>query len=260
LKFPGNISYLLKQKKNHLLPEIFNDYLLNIDLAPYTVIEGKDYRLKMLASADKICMTDFGAGSRKMKNNQRNVSDVAKISGTIPEFGMFYQKLIQYYNLTDILEMGTSVGIGTVYFSTASKSTYVTGIEACPQTYLFLKENLTAEGISNVNLINKDFDSVFAEGTLGERKFDFVFIDGNHIGESLLKYYEILQMKYLQPKYVIIIDDINWTLDMYKAWKIICGMDNTKTYLNFYRFGVVFSGFELPVGNFPINFVNHQTI
>jgi predicted O-methyltransferase YrrM len=214
----------------------------------------------MLASTEKISMTDFGAGSQKMKSNQRNVSDVAKISGSIPECGMFYQKLIQHFNLTEILEMGTSVGIGTVYLSTASKTIQVTGIEACPQTYLFLKENLIAEGISNVTLINKDFDSVFAEGTLGEKKFDFVFIDGNHNGESLLKYYKILQKKYLQSKYVIIIDDINWTQDMYKAWKLICEMDHSKTYLNLFRLGVVFSGFELPAGNFPINFVNNQSI
>jgi predicted O-methyltransferase YrrM len=84
--------------------------------------------------------------------------------------------------------MGTSVGIGTFYLSQAAPDVKLIGIEACPQTADFLKHKLAKHKISNVEIINDDFDSVFAKETLAQNHFDLVYIDGNHRGEALLKY------------------------------------------------------------------------
>lgn len=260
LRLPGNISYFFKAKENHFLPEVFDNYLLNTDLQPYSVLKGDNYRKQLLSSGEKITVKDFGAGSHKMKSPVRFVSDIVKISGSKPEFGHFYQKLIQYFEISNILELGTSAGIGTMYLSTATESVKVTGIEACPQTCSFLSDKLKENGIGNVSLINNDFDSVFDSDLLAFNKFDMVFIDGNHRGSSLLKYFDLLQAKYVKDKYVVIVDDINWSKDMYRAWKKITGTDNSKTYLNLFRCGVILSGYDLPGGKFSINFVNNQSM
>ncbi len=260
MRLPGNISYFFKIKKNYLLPEYFDDYLLNLDIQPYSVLFGDDNRQELLESKEIIEMSDFGAGSHKLKSPKRFVSDIASISGSKPKFGSFYQKLIQQFKITDVLELGTSVGIGTVYLSTATKTIKLTGIEACKQTCSFLAQRLKERKIDNVKLINNDFDSVFEQGLLGLQKFDLIFIDGNHKGKYLLKYFDILKAKYVKDKYVVIVDDINWSRDMCLAWKKITLMDNTKTYLNLFRCGVIVYGFDLPAGNFSINFVNNQIL
>jgi predicted O-methyltransferase YrrM len=258
LKLPGNISYLFKLKKNHLLPQNFDDYLLNIDLKPYSILEPDYYRKKLLNSKDKIVMSDFGAGSNKFKSNERIVGEVASISGTSSEFGLFYHKIVQEFRITKILELGTSVGIATNYFATASKSVKVTGIEACRQTCEFLCRKLEKLNITNVEIVNNDFDSVFDNNLLGDTKFDLVFIDGNHRGSAVLKYYEILLEKNINSPSIIIVDDINWSRDMHNAWEKIVNMDKSKTYLNLFRSGLVFSGYDMPTGEYPINFVNNQ--
>lgn len=258
MRLPGNISYFLKPKRNRLLPDYFDDYLLNTDLKPYSVLNPDYYHKKLINSKYKINVSDFGAGSNKFKSDQRIVSDIASISGTNLNFGLFYHKLIQQFNITNILELGTSVGIGTMYMATASNAVKLTGIEACPETCEFLTRKLEKANIRNVNLINDDFDSVFDKNLLSDQKFDMIFIDGNHKGEALLKYYEIILKKHLNPSNIVIVDDINWSRDMYLAWKTIVNKDRNKTYINLYRTGFVFTGYNLPKGAYPINFVKNR--
>jgi len=260
LRVPGNIIYLIQSKKNHLLPEIFDDYILNMDFLPYSALEANDYRQKLIDSKETINVTDFGAGSHKMKTNQRRISDIAKISGTSPEFGLLYQKLITHFGIKNILELGTSIGIGTMYFASASPDVSVTSVEACPETHKFAAKTLKDSKINNVNLICQDFDSYLDNLELSTQKFDMVFIDGNHKGQSLLKYIKILETRFLNSNYIIIADDINWSIDMSNAWEKICEQNSEKTCFNLFRCGIVFSGYDLVTGVFPINFVNNQSL
>jgi len=258
MRLPANIGYLFKSKKNHLLPDVFNDYILDMSVGHYACYDAENYRHELLKCDSKLQITDFGAGSHKLGNKTRIVKDIAAVSGTKPEFGMFFTKLINAFGVKNILEMGTSVGIGTFYLSQAAPEIGLIGIEACPQTADFLKNKLVENKISNVEIINDDFDSVFEKGVLAQNHFDLVYIDGNHRGEALLKYYEILKSKYLNKQHIIIADDINWSKDMFAAWKRITS-SATDTYLDLFRCGIILSGYDLPQGLFSINFQYQPT-
>jgi predicted O-methyltransferase YrrM len=256
MRLPANIGYFFKSKKNHLLPDVFNDYILDMSVGNYACRDAENYRNDLLKCDSKLQITDFGAGSHKLGNKTRIIKDIAAVSGTKPEFGMFFIKLINSFGIKNILEMGTSVGIGTFYLSQAAPGISLTGIEACPQTADFVKHKLAENKISNVEIINDDFDSVFAKETLPQNHFDLVYIDGNHRGEALLKYYEILRSKYLSKQHIIIADDINWSRDMFAAWEKIVE-SASDTYLDLFRCGIILSGYELPKGLFSINFVKN---
>lgn len=259
LHLPANISYFFRAKKNYLLPNIFNDYILDMSVTYYGCEDVENYRNQLLKCETIINIADFGAGSHKLGKTERKIKNIAYVSGTRPEFGVFYQKLISSFGVKDILEMGTSLGIGTYYLSQASSEINLTGIEACPETAAFHRKKLIEYNIRNVKIINDTFDLVFDNNLLAGQKFDLVFIDGNHRGKYLLKYYQILTQQYCKKPFIIIADDINWSSDMYKAWKNIVN-SGQNTYLDLYRCGVVMSGYDLPAGLFTLNFVNNQSI
>lgn len=256
MRLPANIGYLFKVNKNHLLPDVFSNYILDMSISHYACSDAEKYRRELLDSNYDLHIVDFGAGSHKLGNKTRKVRDVAAVSGTKPAFGMLFIKLINSFGIKNILELGTSVGIGTFYLSQSAPEVRLTGIEACPQTAAFLQNKFAEYQISNVEIINDDFDSVFEKDTLPHNHFDLVYIDGNHRGEALLRYYEILKSKYLSKQHIIIADDINWSRDMYRAWKKITS-STAETYLDLFRCGVILSGYELPKGLFSINFVKN---
>lgn len=259
MHLPANISYFFRVKKNYLLPDIFNDYILNKSISHNGCEDAENYRKHLLKCETTINIADFGAGSHKLGKSTRLIKNIASVSGTKPEFGLFFQKLISSFDIKDVLEMGTSVGIGTSYLSQASAEIKLTGIEACSETAEFHRNKLVEFNIDNVKIINDTFESVFESKLLAGQKFDLVFIDGNHRGKYLLEYYHILTQQYCKKPFIIIADDINWSRDMYKAWKTIVN-SGKNTYLDLYRCGVVMSGYELPVGLFTLNFVNNQVV
>ena len=259
MKIPGNISYFFKRKQNNSLPDYFNRFILNKNLVPDSFYLSEIYRSNLLKSDKKLIFLDSGAGSKILKSNDRKISEIASVSGTNKTYGLVFHKIVKHFQLSEMLELGTSLGIGTNYFARASEELKITTIEACNQTYLFVLKNLKLFGATNkIEFINNDFDTVLDSGLLNNKKFDLIFIDGNHKGEKLLKYYDLIEKHYSKPQHIIIIDDINWSTDMYRAWKQITKSGNSKTYLNLFRTAIVFSGYDLPAGNFTINFVNNK--
>ena len=125
-------------------------------------------------------------------------------------------------------------------------------------TFEFTKSQFKSREIENVEFINDNFDSVFDKGLLKNQKFDLCFIDGNHNSVSLLKYLKYLETNLMAEKCIFIIDDINWSLDMYRGWKQIVKTHADCLSLNLFKLGVVFKNFDYPSGYFSINFVNNR--
>ncbi|HOZ29457.1 MAG TPA: class I SAM-dependent methyltransferase [Bacteroidales bacterium] len=258
MKIPGNISYFFKIKQNNKLPDYLNKSILNNKEVPESYHIAKDYRQSLIKSDKKITTTDFGAGSKKIRTRERKISKIASVCGTNEKYGLLFHKIVKHFQSSVLLELGTSVGIGTMCFASASKQLNITTIEACEHTCDFAKNNIkSTANIYNINFINNDFDTVLDSGFIKD-KYDLVFIDGNHKGEILIKYYQQIVKSYTKSQFIIILDDINWSRDMYSTWEQITKLDKSKTYLNLYRTGLIISGYDTVPGHFTINFVNNR--
>jgi len=251
-----NLLYFFKPKQNWKLPDIFNDYLLNKSIAFYSSLEVLDFFDKLLINNEIITVEDFGAGSKKGNKKDRKISDIAKYSSTNYENGIFFQKLIDHFNIKNILELGTSLGIGSLYMALASKTVQITTIEASKNILNFTKNKFKNLGIKNINFLESDFDTFFDENFLINPKFDLFYIDGNHKFNSTLKYFDYIQKYFAEKKTIIILDDINWSCGMYKAWKTIVKSQKDAFMLNLFQLGIVFRGYDLPKGEFIVTFTD----
>lgn len=256
MKFPANIFYFLKPKANKKLPKVFNNYILNRNVQLYSFGEVQDYQNSLLQNEEVIQMKDFGTGSKKFNDNSRVIKDIASISATKPSFGGMFQKLVEHHNVKSILELGTSVGVGAMYFAKTNESTSVTTIEACPETYSFTKKQFAKLDVKNVEFVNSTFDEVFEKNLLQKKRYELIYIDGNHNSKSVIKYFDYIVENLTDKKFIIIVDDINWSIDMHNAWKRICRTQKNSLRIDLYRMGIVFAGYDYPKGVFPLNFVN----
>ena len=242
LKLPGNISYLIRSKENEKLPDVFNEFILDSMFQMSSFIDCCEYRANKFADSTELSVTDYGTG----KSGIRKVKKIARSSSTEPRYGGVVQKIIDSFKVETALELGTSIGIGTMFLAKVNPKVKVTTIEGCPETYKFAKEEFTKRKITNVTFINDNFDHLFDSDTLKGQKFDLVVIDGNHTYEATLKYFNNILNNHCEQKSIIIIDDINWSRDMFRAWSEISFATPNSLRLNLFRMGIIFTGYDLP--------------
>src|SRR5438128_108546 len=71
-------------------------------------------RSRHLLDTRKINVTDFGTGNR---NRTERICDIAKKSLKPKKFGELLFRIVNKFNSGNILELGTSLGITTLYLS-----------------------------------------------------------------------------------------------------------------------------------------------
>lgn len=198
----------------------------------------KKHRKNLLNNNTTIDVTDFGSGSRVFKSNTRIVSKIAKVAGITPKRQKLLFKLIHYFQPSEILEIGTSLGIATVAMSLAKSSATINTVEGCPETLKKATEHFSGFNLNNITTHNVSFDEYF-RSIPKDKYIDFAFIDGNHTELDTLKYFESL-LPHCHNNTILIFDDIYWSKEMTTAWIKIIENDKVTVSIDSYKWGLVF--------------------
>lgn len=196
-------------------------------------------RKKMLNNSQTITITDFGAGSKKLKSNTRTISQITKHGIAQKKQAEFLYRLVNYINPTTIIELGTSIGLSTLYLAKAKPSAKVYTMEGAEELVQFSKQLFEKESCKNIEIITGNFNDTFPKLLDTVSTIDFLYIDGNHAFEPTMRYFNVALQK-INPKSVIVIDDINWSEEMQRAWESIKENDKVTLSLDFFYFGIVF--------------------
>ena len=235
------LQYKLQAKDEHAIhsPFVFKLYteVIANKNRYYAFDTLSKLRKQLLLNQQYIEVMDLGAGSKKMSHN-RKIADIAKYSLVTKKYGELLFRLINYFKPETILELGTSLGLSSLYMAHAAPKAHIITIEGCPNTHAFAKQIITNSGIKNIDTINTSFDTAF-ETILPDKKFDVVFIDGNHTYEATIEYFHEL-LKHTHEDSLLIFDDIYWTPGMTKAWEEIKAHTAVTLSIDLYKVGLVF--------------------
>jgi predicted O-methyltransferase YrrM len=160
-------------------------------------------------------------------------------------------RLVEYFRPQTIIELGTSVGISTLYLALANADTRIYTIEGCTTKSEQAASNFTAMRVSNIEQHIGRFDHVLPDLLRQTGKLDFAFIDGNHTYDATIANFEIL-MSVANNETVFVFDDIHWSAGMQKAWDEIANNDRVTVSIDLFRFGIVFLRKELSKQKFVI--------
>jgi predicted O-methyltransferase YrrM len=172
-----------------------------------------------------------------MKQQDRSISNLAKNAGTTNKRAQLLYRLIAYFKPTNILELGTSLGIATYTMRLGNTKSNITTIEGCPNISEFASEQFLKSKIKNIHLINGDFNNEIK--ALTSNKYDFIFFDGNHQKEATLHYFESL-LETANNNSVWIFDDIYWSKGMTEAWEAIKQHPKVTVTIDTFYWGIVF--------------------
>ncbi|MBD1364860.1 class I SAM-dependent methyltransferase [Mucilaginibacter sp. ZT4R22] len=186
-----------------------------------------------------ITVTDLGAGSRVNKSNQKKISDITINALKPPKLAQLLYRLAAFAKPRNIVELGTCLGITTLYLHEAAPDAKVYTLEGCPETAKVATEVFNSAGLQDVNLVTGNFDDTLA-GVLGKHeKLDFVYIDGNHQRVATLNYFEQCLPK-VHEGTMLIFDDIYWSEGMKQAWAQIKANPQVTVTVDLFWIGLVF--------------------
>ncbi|MEE4214365.1 MAG: class I SAM-dependent methyltransferase [Bacteroidales bacterium] len=218
------------------------DFISNVmlkDMPEERKAAVKYVRKRMEGSKTVITVNDLGAGSGTLSASRRCLCHIARRSSVHPRYGKILHNLASASDGKDILEMGTSLGISTLYLAMGAPSSKIVSIEGCQELSAIAEDNFSRAKVKNVEVLTGDFDKVLPELKRDGFRPSLVFVDGNHIKEAVLRYFTLLK-ELITANSVIIFDDINYSFEMNEAWKEIKSDLQVSLTIDIFQMGLVF--------------------
>ncbi len=208
---------------------------------------------ELLKDTAKIQITDFGAGSRINASRERAIRDIAKNSQKPARFGRLMYRLIQRFNSQTIVDLGTSLGITTLYEAVAAPTAQILTFEGCPQTAAVARRNFQQLNRPTIEIITGNIDMTLPERLKTVSSIDFAFFDANHRYEPTVRYFETCLAKAHNDS-CFIFDDIHWSDEMEQAWETIKAHPAVTISIDLFYVGLVFFRSQQPKQDFVLKF------
>lgn len=250
------LKYILTSKTAHGIhsPFVFELYneVINKKNRYYAFDKIEQLRQKLLISQKEIEVKDLGTG----KSGKRTIREIAERSAKNSKYGELLFRIGNYFKPDSVLELGTSLGIGTSYLASANLKTKVLTIEGCPSIASEAEKNFGLLELKNIEIIVGDFNSVLPVVLSGIRhpaSGTLVFFDGNHRKEPTLKYFNQC-LELATNDSVFVFDDIHWSNEMEEAWKEIKQHPKVSVTMDLFFLGLVFFRKEQVKEHFVIRY------
>jgi predicted O-methyltransferase YrrM len=199
--------------------------------------------------------TDFGSGSAHAayKTRFRKVNEVARHSSVNPKMGKLLYRLAVFSGAKNILEIGTAMGISTMYLASAAPESRLVSIEGCAVIAQKALDGFKKYKLENIELVQGNFNKYLPEVLATFDTLDMVFIDGNHKEKPTIKYFNETLSK-IHPGSIIVIDDIHWSKGMGNAWKEIAARPEVSISIDIFRAGILLFREGIPKQHFRLKF------
>lgn len=227
------------------------------DTVDYEDIEK--LRMSLLASRDPVQLVDPGAGSGGRKRFE-DKGRFTKITGRLVKKtsvgarkGKLLARIAEHLAFPVIIELGTGAGFSSIYMARAARSSLVLSCEGSSGIAELARKNIQRTGTGNIRVWNRKFRD-WLPGILEEHRGELlVFIDGDHRGSRMLEYCRMI-MDGAGSKRVIILDDIHWSVDMYRAWMELVRNKGVSLSFELRNTGIIFMGYPVQKEHYIIRY------
>ncbi len=196
-------------------------------------------RSKMILSNEKIPVLDFGTGGEEKNQRMLSLSFIARNYVKSQKYGQLLFRLVNYFHPSTILEIGTSLGVSSLYLSSCDSKSQVVTIEGCPNIAGIANKNFENAKANNITQIIGEFSKSLPQALSYFTKLDFAYFDGNHRKQPTLDYFnQCLKLQHSDS--VFVFDDIYWSSEMAEAWKEIKKHPSVTLTIDLYSIGIIF--------------------
>ncbi len=228
-----------KNRINHdFVLEFLNNTIENKEEFPFfEPLEA--LREKLKNDNSPLIKQDLGAGSQTNPVKNTTTALLAKNSQSFPMTAQFLFRVTNWLHPKTMVELGTSLGIGTIYQALGSKDGKMYSVEGCPNTTAVARKVVNDFEVDNIEIAQGNFDDLLPEYLEKIKSLDYIFVDGNHLEKPTIAYFEMC-LPYVHENSVLVFHDIRWSDGMVAAWEHIKKQKSISLTIEVYDVGIVF--------------------
>jgi predicted O-methyltransferase YrrM len=203
----------------------------------YEKVEG--LRKELLYDDRQIIVDDFGAGSVFVQKKERSIQSITRNAAKPKKYGQLLNRIVRYFQPAIILELGTSLGITSSYLALGNPEARLITMEGAEAVAGIARQNFQKLSLSNIELVEGNFDDTLSSVLYGLSTVDLAFIDGNHREEPAFRYFEQILGKVSNDS-ILVFDDIHWSPGMEAAWNRIRSHTAVRCSIDLFFIGIIF--------------------
>lgn len=219
----------------------------------FTFEQAEGLRAYWLRQKAPIYLSDVGAPSKVFNQSERTAGQIVRASAISPRVGRWLFRLALHLRPQYLLELGTNVGLSSIYLHGADRRAALHTIEGATEIAKMAQHSFQAvKATEQLQLHLGTFDQQIPPVLESLPRLDFLFMDGDHRKSATLRHVRTCLPK-LHHDSVVVIGDIHWSPDMEAAWEQLKQLPEVTLSVDLYEIGLLFFRSELKI-------VQHWTI
>ncbi len=184
---------------------------------------------------------------------EKSISQIARNTLKGKRYARLLYRLATHFKPRVCIEIGTSLGISTLYLAAATKGKVIT-LEGNDILLQHARKQFDKTEFGNrIESVQGMFDDTLPKVLSELTEVDFVFFDGNHHYEPTMNYFNHCLGK-AHAQSVFIFDDINWSTGMKQAWDDIRQHPKVSVSIDLFMMGIVFFDPDLSKQDFLLRY------
>lgn len=183
----------------------------------------------------------------------RTVRSFVSHSSVTEKQGKLLHRIASWFRPEMIVELGTGLGLSTLYLATGSPDTPLHSVEGNTQRATFAAQLVSRFMLGPVSIHWGDMDDKLKDILPLMPGRYLAYVDGNHQYEPTVRYVRSL-MERAGEEAVIVLDDIYWSRGMNRAWREIISWPECRVSIDLFHMGILLLRKDLHSESFKIKF------
>jgi predicted O-methyltransferase YrrM len=180
--------------------------------------------------------------ARRGELARSEVAEFAQWASIAPVWGQLLMRIVRELSPRACLELGAGFGISAAYQGAALElngSGRLTTMERIEGLGKIVSQGVHRLGLGDRVTLRIESADDALEAVLDRiGPIDYAFLDADHTVEGTVAHFTTLQA-HLAGGAVVVLDDINWTHGMRRAWAEISGRERVATSVRLRRMGII---------------------
>ncbi|MDB4590520.1 class I SAM-dependent methyltransferase [Flavobacteriaceae bacterium] len=220
------------------------------DKTPFSAYHNlKALRNKLIYNQDLVKIKHYSETSKVFQSNHQKISTIVKGEGSSYKKQKQLYRITNYFKPKNVLELGTSVGLGSAAMAIASNNSIIKTVEVNKNISDIAKKVFKSYQLKNIQIDTSSFKDFFKKSNY--ENLDLVYLDGTCDKESTIENFNSL-LKHSHNESVFIINNIYWSKEMTEAWNIIKKQKEITVSIDTFYWGFLFFRKEQPKQHFTI--------
>jgi predicted O-methyltransferase YrrM len=252
-RIKSRLNFLLKSSNQHGIHSPFVYDLITkcfYDKTPFSAYHNlKALRNKLIYNQDLVKIKHYSEASKVFQSNHQKISTIVKCEGSSYKKQKQLYRITNYFKPKNVLELGTSVGLGSAAMAIASNNSIIKTVEVNKNISDIAKKVFKSYQLKNIQIDTSSFKDFFKKSNY--ENLDLVYLDGTCDKESTIENFNSL-LKHSHNESVFIINNIYWSKEMTEAWNIIKKQKEITVSIDTFYWGFLFFRKEQPKQHFTI--------